>query len=214
MKPKLILVGAGGHCRSVIDVIEVEGIFDIAGIVDVPEKVGTKVFEYTVVGNDEDLPRLVKEFRFFCITVGHVITPVKRKKLFNSLQKMGGQFPVIRSPHAYISQTAQIGDGTVVMHRAVLNVNARVGSNCILNTASVVEHDSIVGDHCHIGPLAAINGGCKIESDCLIGSSAVILPGKTVGRNSIVAAGSVVLQDMKENVVLAGNPGTIKKVNE
>lgn len=214
MIQKLILVGGGGHCRSVIDVVESSGLYNIAGIVDHPEKVGSKIFEYPVIATDGDLPRLVKQFAFFCVAIGHVTSAKRRLELFTILKKWGATFPTLISPRAYVSTRASVGEGTVVMHGAVINANVRVGDNCIINTACVVEHDSIVGDHCHVGPAATINGGCVIGTETLIGSHAVILPGKNVGRNAIVAAGAVVLKDVRENLMVAGIPAKTIKTYE
>jgi len=211
MKNTIVLVGGGGHCRSVIDVIEAQGIFQIAGIVDTPDKIGTQVLEYPIFAGDEDLPKLVKEYSNFCITIGHIKSNELRKKLYTRLRKLGANFPVIKSPHAYISKSATIKEGTVIMHKCVINANASLGECCIANTACIVEHDAIVKDHCHIGPGGIINGGCLVEDDCFIASNAVLLPGITVSKNSIVAAGSIIREDVEQNSMYAGNPGKLKK---
>jgi sugar O-acyltransferase (sialic acid O-acetyltransferase NeuD family) len=173
MKEQILLIGGGGHCKSCIDVIEQEGLFAIADIVDLPEKFGEKVFCYPVLGTDEELPDLVKSCPKVLITLGQIKSPVRRMKLFNDLQQMGALFPVIQSPLAYISPHAQVADGTIIMHHALINAGAQVGRNCIINTKALVEHDAIIEDHCHISTGAVVNGGVKIGSGSFFGSNAV-----------------------------------------
>jgi len=103
MKEKIILIGGGGHCKSCIDVIEQEGRFPIAGIVDLPQKQGQSVLGYAVLGTDEDLPELVRTYPNVLITLGQIKTPERRISLFKKLLEMGAHFPVIHSPLAYIS---------------------------------------------------------------------------------------------------------------
>lgn len=213
MKDKIILVGGGGHCKSVIDVIETEGLYQIAGIVDLDEKVGSSIQGYAIFATDDDLPDLAREFKNFCITVGHIKSNALRKGLFLNLKTLGVNFPVITSPHAYVSNHTTVGEGTVIMHRAVVNANTTLGTCCIINTGCVIEHDVFIGDHCHVAPLSAVNGGCIVETDCFIGSNSVIIPGITIKRHSLVAAGSVIISNVEENSVYAGNPARLKKKN-
>ena len=211
MKEKIILVGGGGHCRSVIDVIEEQGIYQIAGIVDVPQKIGSSILGYKVFATDSDLPKLANDYKHFCITIGHIKSNRVRKDLYFDLKNRGANFPVITSPIAYVSRFARIKEGSVVMHRSVVNANASVGIGCIANTGCIIEHDVLIDDHCHIGPSAAVNGGCNIGTDCFIGSNAVVAPGITILNNSLIAAGSVVISNIEENSMYAGNPAKLKK---
>ena len=113
MKKDLILVGGGGHCKSCIDVIEMEGKYRIAGIVDVQERLHQKILGYEVIGTDRDFQRLVKNYGQFLVTVGQIKSSEKRKGLYNYLKDLKGIFPVIVSPLAYVSKHANIGEGTV-----------------------------------------------------------------------------------------------------
>src|SRR3954468_15487989 len=105
---KIILIGGGGHCVSVIDVIEQEGRFQIAGIVD-RKNVGGRVLGYTIISSDDDLQHLAKEYNNFLITIGHVLSNEPRIRLFDELRKLGGKFPTIISPRAYVSKHASLG---------------------------------------------------------------------------------------------------------
>lgn len=104
MKEKLILIGGGGHCRSVIDVVEMEGRFEIAGIIDVKEKIGQKLLGYPIIGCDDDLEKLsVNDMNFF-ITIGQIKTPTPRINLYNKLISLNVNIPTIISPLAYVSK--------------------------------------------------------------------------------------------------------------
>ena len=173
MKNDLILVGGGGHCRSCIDVIEREGKYKIAGIIDHLSKVGQQVLGHNIIGTDEDFPSIVHRYRYFLITIGQINSPVLREKLYRQLSEMGAVFPRIISPHAYISENAHIENGTIVMHHAVINAGASIGYNCIINTSAIIEHDVEIGNHCHISTGAVLNGEVQIGQGTFIGSNAV-----------------------------------------
>jgi sugar O-acyltransferase (sialic acid O-acetyltransferase NeuD family) len=189
---EIILIGGGGHCKSVIDVIEQEGRFKIVGIVDKPELIGTNVLGYSVIGNDSDLENLAKIYTYALVTVGQIQSAELKTKLFSIATEAGLTLPRIISPRAYVSQHASIGKGTIVMHDALINAKAIIGKNCIINSKSLIEHDSVISDHCHISTNTIINGGVTIETGCFIGSSAVTRESITIRKNSFIKAGSVV----------------------
>ena len=211
-KENIILIGGGGHCKALIDVIEENGEFHIAGILDTKENLGKKIGGYEIIGTDDDLPRLVTLHNNFVISVGHVKSNALRKRLYSQVKSLNGNLPTIASPRAYVSKNVKFGEGVVVLHNAVINTNATIGDNCIVNTGSIIEHDCRIGRHSHIAPRATINGGCVILDDVLIGSSAVIIQGLSVGKNSIVGAGSVVIRNVTDSVLVAGNPA--KKIKD
>ena len=189
---KIILVGGGGHCKSVIDVIEQEGKFKIAGIVDQPKFLGSKILGYSVIGCDSDLKNLVKKYRYALITVGQIKSSMLRKKLFNLVNSAKFILPSIVSPLAYISKHSSIGKGSIVMHNAIVNANSLIGDNCIINSNALIEHDCTISQHCHISTNATINGGVKVKSGCFIGSNATIKQSVTIKENSFIKACSFV----------------------
>jgi len=189
---KIILLGGGGHCKSVIDVIELEKKYKIHGIVDKPKFLGSKILGYKVIGSDLDLEYLAKKYKNAIITVGQIQSPLVRIKLFNLARKAGFKFPPIISPRAYVSKYSRIGMGTIVLHNVVVNSNVSIGNNCIINTKSLIEHDCEISDHCHISTCATINGSVKIRSKCFIGSNATVRDGITIKENSFIKANSLV----------------------
>ena len=189
---KIILIGGGGHCKSVIDVIEQEAQFDIAGIVDKPELLGSTIFGYPVIGNDSDLESLAKKYQNALITIGQIKSSSLRIKLYDLAIKAQFLLPYIVSPNAYVSKHSKIGSGTVVMHNAIVNANASIGNNCIINSKALIEHDCFISDHCHISTNTIINGGVKIGSRCFIGSNVTTKNNITISENSFIKAGSLV----------------------
>lgn len=210
-KEQLILVGGGGHCKSVIDVVEASGQFSIAGIVDSREKLGTTQSGYTVMATDDDMEALVQEYRYFLVTVGQIRSSAVRTRLYDLIKSQGGILPTLISPTAYVSQRALIGEGTVIHHQAFVNAGAQIGVNCIINTASLIEHDAWIGDHCHISTAAVINGESVVADHCFVGSRAVLSHGVHVAPNGIIGAGSVLLTNTEERSLYAGNPAVLKK---
>lgn len=211
MKEQIILVGGGGHCRSVIDILDIHDKYQIAGIVDIKEKLGDSIAGYKYIATDEELKHLVHEYKYFLITIGQIQSNEIRVKLYNKIKEAGGIFPVIKSPLSYVAPSAVVNEGTVIMHHAIINTGASIGKNCIINTSATVEHEAMVGSHCHISTGAVVNGGCNVESNCFIGSNAVLSQGILLREFTIIGAGSVVLTSTKGNCLYVGNPAKLKK---
>jgi len=207
----ILLIGGGGHCRSSIDVIEAEGKYIIAGIVCQPRGDREPVLGYEVLGDDEDLPKLLKKYPNALITVGQIKNVNVRVKLFQQVHRLGFELPTIISPRAYVSKNASLGIGTIVMHDALVNIGAKIGNNCILNTKSLVEHDAIVADHCHISTSSVINGGTMIREKTFVGSNTITKEYLTVGKNSIIGGGLRVVSDVPENTLMKNNEQIIGK---
>ncbi|MEO1944483.1 MAG: NeuD/PglB/VioB family sugar acetyltransferase [Candidatus Thioglobus sp.] len=189
---KIILIGGGGHCRSVIDVIEQSDKFSVYGIVDKKEFFGSNVLGYSVVGDDSNLPELAKECAYAIITVGQINSSELRVKLFNQALRAGFTLPSIVSPRAYVANSVKIGAGSIIMHDALVNTGASIGSNCIINSKSLIEHDSTIENHCHISTNVVVNGSTLVCSKTFIGSGSVTKEGIVISKNSFIKAGSVV----------------------
>ena len=207
MKP-LILVGGGGHCKSVIEAAESAG-YSILGVLDMPEEVGKEILSTKVIGIDDDIPAYVDKADFL-ITVGFIKNPSIRIKLYNKIKAVGGKLATIVASTAYVSKYAEIGEGTVVLHQAFVNAGAKIGKNVILNTATNIEHDAVIGDHCHISTGTMVNGECKVGERCFIGSQSVLANCISVGDDIIVGAGSFVRKSITEKGIYSGNPAILK----
>lgn len=192
----LILVGGGGHCKSVIDVAEALG-YNILGILDHKEKVGTKVLDHEVVGTDEDIPRYVGK-ALFVITVGQIKNNEVRRHVAKLIDEAGGRYATLVASDAYVSKHAYIGEGSVVMHKAIVNADSHIGKNCIINTMANIEHDVVIGDFCHISTGCMINGDTHIGNNVFVGSNSEIHNCKKIVDDVILAAGSVVYKDIEK----------------
>lgn len=192
-KTPILLIGAGGHARACIDVIEQEGRFVVAGLVGRPDEVGTQIFGYSVLGTDKDLSVLLGDYANALITIGQIKTPEPRIRLFTLMEQLGYQFPKVISPRAYVSSHSSLGDGTIVMHGAVVNAGAIVGRNCIINSQSLVEHDCVIADHCHIATSATINSGVHIGTGTFIGSGSSVRQSLKIGENCLIGMGQRVI---------------------
>lgn len=169
---KILLIGGGGHCRSVIDVIELENRFEIAGIIDKKEFLGQDILGHKIIACDDDLEELFKTYKYAIITVGQIKSNATRVKIFDKLKRIGYKLPTIISPLAYVSKHSNVGEGTVVMHHSLVNSNVSIGKNCIINTKALVEHDSIIEDNCHISTASVLNGGVIVKEGTFFGSNA------------------------------------------
>jgi len=188
---KILLVGAGGHCKSCIDVIEQTGEWQISGIIDRRDSGVTEVLGYPVIGSDEDLPELKKEYEFAFVTVGQIASADLKVKLFNDLKRLEFKLPSLISPFAYLSKHARIGEGSIVMHHVLINAAVDIGDNCIINSKALIEHDAKIGNHCHISTAAVINGGVEVGDESFIGSNATTKQNVKIPNKSFVKAGTI-----------------------
>ena len=173
MKKNILLVGGGGHCCSVIDVLISLDIYRIYGVIDTKANVGKNVMGYKVIGCDDDLHSFKRECSSAIVTVGHIWSCTLRAKLFNLLRDLKYELPTIISPLAYVSPSATVGRGTVVMHHALINACAQIGENCIINSKALVEHHVKVGSNCHISTASVLNGGAEVYDGIFYGSNSV-----------------------------------------
>lgn len=200
----LILVGGGGHCKSVIDVAESAG-YNILGILDMPEDVGKQVLGYKVIGTDDDIPQYV-DMAEFIITVGQIKSPAIRKKVAERIQKAGGKFATIIAPDAYVSKYAEVGEGSIIMHRAFLNAEAKVGEHTIINTLTNLGHEVSVGDYCHLSTGVMVCGNVTVGNDVFIGSQSVVNQGVNIIDGTVIGSMTCVNKTIKEKGTYVGNP--------
>lgn len=199
MRKNLILIGAGGHARSCIDVIEQEGKFKITGIVGLEIEMGLQVNGYEVIATDKDLSTLVGNAQFALIALGQISSPDERASLYQRASKAGFELASVVSPSAYVSPSAQIGSGTIVMHGAIISAGVKVGNNCIINSRALLEHNTQVLDNCHISTGAILNGGVLVEEGCFIGSGTIVKEGVSIGERSVVGMGSRLRSNLTAN---------------
>lgn len=209
MKTKnLILIGGGGHCKSVIEAAESAG-FKILGILDTDQNIGKKVLDYTIIGTDDSIKHYVKK-SLFVITVGQIKDADLRIKLHHKVINCGGKLATVIANTAHVSHYSKIGNGTVILHHAVVNADATIGIGCIINTFANIEHDAVVGDFCHISTGAIVNGNCVVGEKTFLGSQAVVVNGVSITDECVIAAGAIVRKNILIKGIYADNPALLK----
>lgn len=201
MNKKIILVGAGGHAKSCIDIIERLHEYSIYGLVD-NDLLETEVLGYPVIGNDSLLDSLKDEVDAAFVTVGQIKDAKPREKLFKYLSKLKFHLPVIKSPKSYVSPHSIIQSGTIIMNDCIVNSGTTIGSNCILNNKCLIEHDVKIGDNCHISTGALVNGVVSIGDNTFIGSGTVLKQGINIGSNCVISAGKFINKDLNDGTFL------------
>ena len=193
---EILLVGAGGHASACIDVVELTKKFKVAGLIEKVNSEKKEYMGYQIVGTDVDLQKLRPRYNNALISVGQIKSSDTRVRLYKLLKKIGFKMPPIISPKAYVSKYAHVGEGSIVMHGAIVNANAKIGKNCIINSRALIEHEATIGDHCHIATGSIINGNVSVEDEVFIGSGVVTRNGIFIGAKNNIGAGVV----LKSNV--------------
>ena len=191
LKKNIVLVGGGGHCVSVIDIIENGNEYNILGILEL-NKTKNNILGYKILGDDKLIPKLVNENTYFLITVGQLKSYSIRRNIAETLIKNNAKLATVISSIAYVSKHAKIEEGTIIMNHAVVNAKAKIGKNCIINTKSNIEHGVSIGEFCHISTCAVVNGESVIGKGTFIGSNATISNNILIKDNSIISAGKFI----------------------
>jgi sugar O-acyltransferase (sialic acid O-acetyltransferase NeuD family) len=211
MAEKLIVFGAGGHGKVVIDAILRQGVHEIAFLADADVKRhGSLVSGYEIRSEAAAFEALGTGVNRAIVAVGHNDV---RRHLARIISGKGFSLISIIHPSSIVSPSASIGAGTLVMPGSILNADARIGENVIINTGAVVEHDCDVGDHAHIGPHATLCGGVRVGAGTLVGAGATVLVGVRIGAGAVIGAGSTVLCDVPDGATAVGSPCRILKRN-
>lgn len=207
MSKKILLVGGGGHCMSVLDSLLSKGEYFEIGIIDRMENVGKNILGIPIVGTDDDLPRLFQEdFRCAFVSIGSIGNTKLRVKLFNTLENVGFEIPNIIDKSAVISNHVTLEKGIFVGKNAVINAGSTLHRGSIVNTSTVIEHESTVGEFTHISPGTVICGEVSVGNHTHIGANSVVKQQVNIGSNTIIGMGSVVLKDIGNNFIAFGNP--------
>jgi sugar O-acyltransferase (sialic acid O-acetyltransferase NeuD family) len=205
VKQKLIVFGAGGHAKVVIDTIELQGEYEIAGLLDDdPRHLGKRFFGYPVLGARADLPGLRSDqLHHAIVTIGD---NASRAAVAAHLAQQGWRFASAIHPHASIGRGVSIGPGCVIMAGCVVNADTRLGGQVIINTGATVDHDCRVDDAVHIAPGCHLCGEVSVGRGSLVGAGATVTPGVSIGREVIVGAGSTVIRDVADGAKVTGTP--------
>ena len=190
---KLIIIGAGGHTKSLIDLILCTEKWHIEGLVGKYEELGKKIFGFEVKWTDKELTKISHDYKYVVLGFASLGIQKKRVLFINKLRKIGFKIPSIISPHAYISKYSKIGEGTTIGHFSLVNANSYIGKFCIINSQSLIEHDVRVDDFCHISTSVTINGGVHLGQETFIGSKSMLREGLSIPKGTIISAGKRVM---------------------
>lgn len=203
----IILIGGGGHCKSVIDTIRELHEYNMAGILDLKEKLGTSIDGVEIIGVDAELEYYNKQgIEYAFITLGSIGDTKLRYSIYQKALALGYKFPIIIDNTAIVSKNTRIGQGTFIGKGAIINTGTSIGMNCIINSGVIIDHDCNIGDFCHIAPGSTLSGGIIIGDSTHIGTNSTVIQNIRVGNNSIIGAGSVVVKDIGSCTKAYGNP--------
>ena len=206
MENKLLLIGMGGHCESILDTLLKNCQFSEIGFI-VNSKQKTSLHGFYSVGTDDDLKDLYDSgWKNAFVSVGGSGDNSNRKRLFEYVKTIGFKTPTIIDNTSVIGYNVSIGEGTFIGKYAIINVNTTVGENVIINSGAIIEHDCFIGNNVHISSNSTLCGNCSIGNDSHIGAGSVIKQCVEIGKNTTIGIGSVVTKNIENNVVAFGNP--------
>ena len=209
MKEKVLIIGAGGHAKVVVDILLEQKKYEVVGFVDRDSEKEYRGIK--VIGQDEELSLFYKNgIRKVFVALG---SNKIRKKLQIECKNIGFDIINIISSRATISPTVKLGNGIVIMDGAIVHADAVVKDGCIINTNASVDHDCCIDEYTHIAPGTAISGYTAVGRECFIGTGCSIIDGITIGDHVTVGAGGVVVKDIIDSGIAVGIPAKIKKKN-
>lgn len=196
----IVLVGFGGHAKSVADTIERQGLYRIVGYTDIAP---ADICPYPYLGTDTALPSIFEGgVHHAAVGIGYIGKGDIRDRMFATLKSIGYTLPVIADPTAVISPTATVGEGSFIGKYAVINAAATVGNMTIINTRATVEHDCRVGDFAHVSVGTVLCGTVTVGARTFVGAGAAVIQGIAIGANTVIGAGTVVAKPVADNIVL------------
>lgn len=204
----MLMVGAGGHCRVILDCLDVK-VFDSVGVIAQSKfEVGQNLNGAPIIGTDEDLPYLFEQgYQSAIIAVGSTSNPKRRMELYHTLKEIGFAFPAIIDKSVIVSsKEVFIGEGVFISKGVIINTGAAIESFSILNTGCIIEHDCKIASFVHIAPGSSLSGGVSVGMGSHIGTGTSIINNCNIGECTIIGAGSVVVNDIDSHVKAFGVP--------
>jgi UDP-perosamine 4-acetyltransferase len=207
----LVIFGAGGHGKVILDILKRNNI-EITGFLDDDKsKANTEFQNYPILGDlqycgsEESI--LGDKFQGI-VAIGD---NKEREKVLTKLLNFGMVPYNAFHPKATIADDVTFGKGNAVMAGVIINPGSKIGNNVIINTACSIDHDNILEDHVQVCPGSHLAGEVTVKKYAFIGTGAIVNPGIKIGFNSIIGSGAVIIKDIPDNVVVAGNPSKIIK---
>ena len=208
---KLLIVGAGGHAKVVIEAALQSSKYDDFYLIDDKYKLDRdyKILnKWPLVGSTKDIfnPLIKKKFKNAFVAIGDNNS---RISFLNCLKKEGYSIPNIIHPSSIISPSAKINYGSAILSNAVINAETFIGFGSIINTSSNIDHECIIKEGVHICPGVNVAGNVEIGKLSFIGVGTSIKNGIKLGNQVIVGAGSAVISDLTNGVTAVGVPAKL-----
>jgi sugar O-acyltransferase (sialic acid O-acetyltransferase NeuD family) len=197
---KVVLLGAGGHARVLLDVLEQHSLYEIVGFVDAnPALRGTRVNGFPVLGDDDLLPELSRNgVRHAVVAIGSTRLNARREFCYRYAVSLGFHMLAVIADSSYISPSAKLGESCSILHQAVVGAGSCLGRNVIVNAGAIVEHDCWIEDHVHIAAAACVAGNVRVGENSYLGLGCRVRQGIKIGRNVMVSMGSIVVKDLPD----------------
>lgn len=200
---EMIILGRGGHAKSLVDVIERENKYQIAGyVVNDADQEAEKV-EYPIIGSDDDLLQIFQSgIKYAAMGIGYLGRSDLRERLWRRLKEIGYLLPVICDPSAVMANHIRVGEGTMIGKGAIINTSVSIGKMCIINTGAIVEHDCIVDDFSHISVGSVLCGNVQVGEAAFVGANATVIQGIQIGKKCIVGAGTTLRKNVEDGYMV------------
>jgi sugar O-acyltransferase (sialic acid O-acetyltransferase NeuD family) len=206
-RPTIVIAGASGHAKVVIDVVEREGAYSIVGLIDTFVARDVDFHGYRVLGTERDLPAIIERHQLagFLVAIGDNWI---RSQFADRVAQIAPELRPITAVHpsAQLARGVNVGPGTVIMAGAVINSDSHVGAHCIVNTRASIDHDNRLEDFSSVAPGATLGGTVRLGAYAAVGLGASVIHGRKIGRHAVIGAGAIVLSDVQESVVSYGCP--------
>ncbi|OHC75509.1 MAG: sugar acetyltransferase [Rhodospirillales bacterium RIFCSPLOWO2_12_FULL_58_28] len=206
MNRPVIIIGAGGHAKVVIDALLLIGIKVFAAADIDPARRGQSILSIPIIGEDRIAAEHAPDSVMLANGIGSTGNPKARRAVFYRFKKLGYVFRTVIHPSAVIARDVEIGEGCQIMAGVVIQTGVRTGINSIINTRSSVDHDCRIGDHVHIAPGVTLSGAVIIGDGAHLGSGATVIQECSIGNDCIIAAGAVVVDNVAPGIVVRGVP--------
>ena len=197
----IVIIGFGGHAKSVADSIVSDGKYNIAGYTDVEDR----GCNYHYFGTDDALMDCFKcGIHNAVLGVGYLGESSIRDIAVRKAKEIGFEFPVISDPSATVALDVTVGEGSFIGKNAVVNAESKVGRYCIINTGAIIEHECIVDDYSHVSVGTILCGKVSVGHHTMVGAGTTIIQCRKIGSNCLIGANSTVLTDIGDNMRMYG----------
>lgn len=212
---RILVYGASDHGKYTIDIVERDGRYHVAGVIDDRADLGSEIYGYRVLGSGDDLPAIVEREGVVggLIAVGDNFV---RHRIVEKVRRSVPRFRFVSAihPDATIGREVVIGEGSVMMAGAIVNGSSSVGAHCFIATNASLDHDSVMGDFASLSPNATTGGRVSIGPFSTVSIGATVKHGVSIGEHTVIGAGATVLKDIPPRVVAYGSPCQVVRSRE